>query len=119
MRIRTWHVESFFVALVLGLSTLLLTQGRAQDWVATIAVWITFGHASVAHRLEEVQAKRATPEVHCRQWLTRYLVAKESCWILAFVWAGLYPPLVGTALFLLYPAWRRLYRAYFPLGRSM
>lgn len=102
------------VAGILALTTWLLTPGTLGDWLATLGVQLTFHYVSVASRLSEAHALHPVGEVHCRQWLLRYLIAKETVWAAAFLYAHLYPPLVGTVLFLLYPWWRRYWRRRHP-----
>jgi hypothetical protein len=40
---------------------------------------------------------------------------KEVLWIAFFVLQGSYAAVVGAALFALYPAWRRAWRAFHPM----
>ncbi len=111
----TWAWEFAVAFTWLGCVTGLTTDwtsGRAAlaPLVALFAVLGTFGHMTVAARLEEAEARTTAKTVDCHRWLTRYLVAKESLWLLAFVLLHAWTALAGVPLFLLYPAWRRMYR---------
>lgn len=108
---KTWHFETAVVCLILLTSTILLTPGRITDWLAMVAVMASWGHMSVASRLEEAQQSQQVSQINCAAWLQRYLLAKESLWTLTFILSGIYPPLVGSALFFLYPFWRRWWRS--------
>lgn len=133
--LRTWHREGLFVVSALASSVLLL--GRAGDWrewLAALGVQLGFHHASVADRLREAEERRrhrgascpasdapvcdcvqaARDESHrveCVVWLQRYWVGKELAWVAYFLATGAVSPLVGCAVFLLHPVWRRYYRA--------
>lgn len=107
---KTWHLETAVAALLLSLTTALFTPNRLTDWVAVLAVLASFGHMSVASRLEEAQGKKEVALVSCVLWLRRYLWAKEGLWIFTFLLSHLYPPLVGSVLFVFYPVWRRYHR---------
>lgn len=112
---RTWQIESAFVLLVLALTALLSGRGRIE-WIGVVAVWFTFMHASVSNRLEEMEAKRVQESglisVDCYRWSTRYLFLKEVCWLSYFLLLGAWSALVGTAIFLAYSPWRRLWRKH-------
>lgn len=82
--------------------------------MSTIAVVLTFGHMTVSSRLEEAQERLQTKSVDCYALLTRYLVAKEVVWVLAFIALEAWVALAGVPLFILYPVWRRWYRAHYP-----
>lgn len=113
-RLPTWAFEAAVAFGVLALSAL-LTGGGALSWVSALAVWFSFLHGTVTDRLAEGEGRRSTPDVRCYGYAVRYFVAKELLWAVVFVGSGLYPALVGSVLFLAYPAWRRLYRRYWPL----
>lgn len=83
-----------------------------------VAVVLTFAHMQVSDRLAEAQ--KAAPDhaaVECWRKLDRYLVLKEVCWLVYFVLHGSWSAVAGVPLFLLYPVWRRWYRARWPRGR--
>ena len=82
----------------------------AGQVISAFAVMGTFGHMSVGSRLEEAQDRSDTKTVDCYRKLTYYLVAKESLWLVAFLLLHAWTAIAGIPLFLLYPAWRRLYR---------
>lgn len=100
----------------------LVISGRWADWrewLAAVGVGLGFHHASVANRLQE--AEQARPEsahsVECVRWLTMYWVGKEVAWVGYFLATGAVSALVGCAVFLAHPGWRRWYRSRRPLGR--
>ncbi len=115
MTLRTWHVENAVVAAALA-SVALVTGGRWVEWVGAIAVYCGFCHASIAERMREREAARPVPSVECHRLSTRYFVAKELCWLVYFVALHAWSALVGVALFLAYPAWRRLWRRWHPMA---
>jgi hypothetical protein len=131
--LRTWQLEGLFV--VGWLIGALVASGKAGDWrewVAALGVQLGFHHASVADRLREAEEAQWVPTAHgdlrlmdllhnyqphrveCVAWLQRYWVGKELAWVVFFLAHGLVSPLVGCAVFLLHPFWRRWYRARFP-----
>lgn len=119
---RTWHVEAAFIFAALSsvaLLRLLLTHQGYVEWLGVLAVHWTARHASVANRLEEKERRRAEKaggaEVECYQELDRYYLKKEITWCLYFSLVGAYAGLVGVAIFLCYPWWRKTWRAYHPI----
>lgn len=114
---RTWMLEMTLVAFVL-LVVVFLTGDGWLELVGAGAVLLSFGHAQVADRLAEREASRATVSVDCHRWATRYLVGKETLWLLYFVAHRSWSALAGVGLFLVYPAWRRFWRARKPLAAA-
>lgn len=112
--LRTKHVENVFVFGCLALTTV-LTHGGWKDWLAVAAVYFTFKHAQIADRMREQEDLRPIPSIECPEWLDRFFVLKEMCWIAFFVVSGSYPALAGCFLFLAYPVWRRFFRKHWPL----
>lgn len=136
VKLRTWHLEGIFVAS--WLAGALFSSGRYVDWrewVAALGVQLGFHHASVADRLREAAEKRLharaegakrmsdrSPDeveqgvgefiyhVECVAWLQRYWVLKEIAWVVYFLSTGAVSALVGCAVFLAHPFWRRWYR---------
>lgn len=111
---KTWQVELATVAFILA-GAAIVSGGSLVSWISAGAVLASFGHATVANRLQEREAARAVPHVDCHRWLTRYWYAKEAAWVAVFVLTGTWPALVGCALFLVYPSWRRWWRRKHPL----
>jgi hypothetical protein len=132
MKLRTWHIEGLVVASTLAGP--LIALGRADDWrewVAALGVQLGFHHASVANRLQESQSELqdrrgdgflypevAAHHVECVRWLDRYWVGKEIAWVAYFLSTGAVSALVGCAVFLAHPFWRRWYRARKPRSSS-
>jgi hypothetical protein len=56
--------------------------------------------------------------VECVAWLQRYWVLKEVAWVAYFLATGAVSALVGCAVFLAHPFWRRWYRARKPRSSS-
>ena len=112
-----YHLEMFVVAVIL-LITLLITQKWYIEWIWTVAVFLTFWHASVANRLEESEWKRQAKWEHdehgvwCWYKLQRYYYAKEICWTIYFILLWARSALVGVVIFLLYWPRRKVYRKY-------
>ena len=115
LHLRTYHVEQAFVGLVLIVAALITRRGLIE-WVGVIAVFLNFGHVSVADRLREAEEKRRERSepvmVECYQKLDYYYFSKEIFWLLYFVLLGAWSALVGVGLFLCYGPWRRIYRKY-------
>ncbi len=114
---KTWKIELTVVALVLG-AVVALTRGGLIEAVGAFAVLLAFAHAQVAERMREKQAAKANPDVHCHRWSTRYFVAKELLWLSYFVAHRSWAALVGVGVFLLYPLWRKWWRARHPIASN-
>lgn len=83
----------------------LASESDSVGWIGTLAVVLTFAHIQVSTRLAEAHTR--PKRVVCHRWATRYLVAKEMAWALFFILTESWWALVGAAIFLLYPLWRR------------
>lgn len=116
-QLRTWHGEIAVVAV--ALATVAIVRGSWQEWIAAVAVLATFGHASVAERMREREAARVVPTVECHRALWLYYGAKEFAWVAYFVATEAFAALVGCAVFLAYPAWRRWWRTRHPLAAEV
>lgn len=112
---KTYHIEMAFVAIILA-TTVILSGGGYIEWIGALAVLLTFGHASVAERLAEVQAAKSKDEVEvwCFYKLKRYYYAKEILWLAYFILLNAWSALVGVFIFLLYGPWRKLWRKHNP-----
>lgn len=78
---------------------------------------LSFGHAAISDRMTEKQAAMVRPDVECYRWSWRYFIGKEALWVAYFILHRSYAALVGCGLFLVYPAWRKVYRRRRPLAR--
>lgn len=114
---RTWHFEWAIVVTALA-AVNSATGARWVEWIGAAAVLLSFGHASISDRMSERQAAMAKPDVDCYRWSWRYFIGKELLWVVYFVCHRSYSALVGCAVFLAYPVWRRFYRARFPFGKA-
>jgi hypothetical protein len=108
--VKTWHAEHAAVAAVLGV-VLFVTGAPPVELVGSAAVLAGFGHASVSARMSEAQKAMPAPSVECWRKATHYWIAKELLWVAYFVMHQSYAALVGCAVFLAYPLWRRWWRA--------
>ncbi len=107
---KTWHFELLAVAVVLTV-VVLFTHGGTLEFVGAGAVLLSFAHAQVADRLAEQEAIREVVTVTCHRWATRYLVGKETLWLVYFIAHRSWSALAGVVLFLVYPVWRRYWRS--------
>lgn len=112
--LRTWQVEAAVVAAVLAL-VVVLTGNRAREWIGAAGVLGSFLHAQVSDRLAEREAARVVPTVACHRRARLYFVLRELAWVTYFASGRCGAALVGCALFLVYPLWRRAWRARHPL----
>lgn len=109
MRLKTWHYE-FFVVIVLLISTTYLFANNIDNWIATLAVAITFGYTQISDRLMERQQIMECPDVDCYWKLNYYFWAKELVWIILFIKLNSIAALGGCFIFAVYPLWRKYYR---------
>lgn len=123
---KTWKVEFAVVGIVLGV-VVNLSGGGLIELLGGLAVLLSFGHAQVADRLAENERERQayagiagiqSHSVVCYRWATRYLVGKEALWLVYFVLHHSWSALAGVGLFLVYPVWRRFWRARKPLAAA-
>lgn len=108
MKLRTWHIELAVVGGILS-AVNLLAKRDLVEWVGSAAVLTSFAHSQVTDRLAERESKRESPE-DCHLMARRYFVSKEILWVVYFLAVGAWSPLIGCALFLIYPVWRAWYR---------
>src|ERR1700748_1321417 len=114
MKIKTWIVESAVVLALLLIPTL-FTGFHWREMIGVLAVFFTFKQTQIADRMSEKNAKQATPDVHCYKWFYRHLIIKEVLWVSFFIMVKSWPALIGCAIFLLYPIWRKAYRKFKPV----
>jgi hypothetical protein len=120
-KIRTYMIEYFFVGSILIVVAIISKKGPIE-WLGVAAVFLTFGHASIAERLREREglrhAKKSPIEVECYWKLPYYFYAKETLWFLYFTLLGAWSALAGTLLFLVYSPWRSYYRKWHPIEEN-
>lgn len=113
LNLKTYQLESAFVLTSLVLTALLFGK-EWHEWIAVVAVFYTFKHASVSNRLEEKEAERKQKGervfVDCYEMAKKFFVAKEILWFAYFAINGSYSALAGVIIFILYNPWRRFYR---------
>jgi hypothetical protein len=107
--IQTWIYEILVVGIILSAVTLCFANNLI-NWVSTIAILLTFNHGQIGDRLQERQSKMDKPTVECYHKLNKLFAGKEIVWIAAFLLMKNYAAIVGSALFFVYPFWRKYYR---------
>lgn len=119
MKFETWMAETAVVATILAavayFTGVHFGGQRLLDWIGAGAVLYTFKYVSVSDRLAEKQGGKAVPDVSCYRKLREFYVIKEILWVTYFVMLGSYTALIGCAIFLFYPVWRKIWRRYHPI----
>lgn len=117
-KVQTYVIEYVVVSIVL-VATAIISKKGLVEWIGVAAVFLTFGHASIAERLREREAlrhlARSPVEVHCYWKLPYYFYAKETLWFAYFILIGAWSALAGVVLFLAYSPWRTYYRKWHPV----
>lgn len=117
LKVQAWVLESTFVLTTLLLTALLSGKGWVE-YIAVLAVYFTFKHASVSERLREANdanSRNASAEtVACAPKLNRFFYMKEVLWVAFFLLSGSWSALAGCVVFLLYGWWRAAYRKHHP-----
>lgn len=91
-------------------TVLIVTEAPAIELIGSGAVLASFAHGQVSDRLAEKEAEKPSPDVKCFRWSGRYFLMKEALWLSYFILKGAWSALVGCAVFLVYPLWRRWWR---------
>ncbi|KND49196.1 MAG: hypothetical protein AB203_02250 [Parcubacteria bacterium C7867-008] len=124
-RTKTWQVEAAFVAAVLLVVSALTTPPIPSTfsdleaikafliiWLSAAAVFGSFLHAQVGTYMAEDMSSTEKPLTECYHKLGQYWVYKELFWFLVFLLSGAYPAIAGNVIFLVYPAWRKIYKSF-------
>ena len=111
---KTWMYEAIVVWVVLAIVAY-CSGNSITEWVGAIAVMAAFGHTQISDRLAERQKIKIDPDIPCYKHLLTYFFVKEAMWLAYFILHRSYAALVGVGLFLLYPAWRKFWRWYYPI----
>lgn len=121
----TWHYEAATVAFILlivaSATTPLLDIAHITDqldvfkqflivWLSAAAVFGSFLHAQVGTYMAEDMSHTEVPLTPCYPKLGEYWVYKELFWFLVFLISGAYPAIAGNIIFLVFPAWRKIYK---------
>lgn len=119
-KVKTFVVENAFVLIILVVTNLLTADWHNPwKWIQVLAVYLTFEHAGISQRLEEMQRKKVqelqTVEVECYNKLWKVFVGKELLWMATFIYLQAWPALVGVFIFLMFYPWRKLWRKYHKL----
>lgn len=114
---KTWKIELAVVGFALAVVGE-RTNGGWTEAVGALAVLAAFGHAQVSERMREREALKSKPDVRCHAWSLRYFMAKELLWLAYFIAHRSWAALVGVGVFLLYPLWRKWWRARHPIART-
>lgn len=109
---KTWKQEMLFVAGVLLAVNGFREGFHPLEYLAALAVFLSFGHTQIADRLAEKEGEKSVPEVDCYKKLWYYFISKEICWLLFFILSHSYSALAGVFIFLAYPFWRKFYRTH-------
>lgn len=104
---RMWMKEAFVVFVLLGTVCLFKTGWR--EYLASAAVFFTFMYVQVSSRMQEAEAAREKPTVHCYKISMYYHYIKEVMWAALFISLKSWSSLVGVFILLLYPYWRSYY----------
>jgi hypothetical protein len=115
--LKTYQFEALVVGVVL-FSVAVLTGGAFVEFVGSLAVLLSFCHAQIADRLAERQ-EPTKPTVECYRKMNKFWIGKEAFWLVYFLLQASYAALVGVALFLAYPFWRKWWRKRYPLNRNV
>jgi hypothetical protein len=120
----TWHYEAAFVAVALlsvaALTTPPITSAFAGGaslkafliiWISAGAVFGSFLHAQVGTYMAEDMSHTEKPLTECYHKLGEYWVYKEVLWFAVFMLSGAYPAIAGNVIFILFPVWRKIYKA--------
>lgn len=120
----TWQYEAAFVATVLIIVSLatsppfsrVISDAQALRsfliiWISAAAVVGSFLHAQVGAHMSEDMREAPVPLTECCYKLDTYWVYKEVLWFIVFIASGAYPAIAGNIIFLLYPVWRKIYKA--------
>ena len=79
-------------------------------WLSAAAVFGSFLHAQVGTYMAEDMGNTEKPLTECYTKLGEYWVYKEIFWFLVFFISGAYPAIAGNVIFLIFPAWRKIYK---------
>ena len=109
-KLKTWHYE-FVIVIFLLITITFLFANNFDNWLATLAVCLTFGYTQISDRMMEKQGAMITPDVDCYWKLVYYFWGKELIWIIVFLRYHSYASLGGCFIFAVYPLWRKFYRA--------
>lgn len=119
--VQAWVLESAFVLIIL-IATAIVSGKGWPEYVAVLAVYFTFKHASVSERLREADdanSKTVSAETTaCAHKLNQFFILKEILWVAFFSLTGAWSALAGCGIFLLYAQWRKVYRSVHPRERK-
>jgi len=104
---RMWMKEAFVVFVLLGIVCIFKTEWR--EYLASLAVFVTFMYVQVNSRMQEAEAKREVPSVHCYKIGLWYFYIKEIMWAVLFISLKSWSSLIGVIILLIYPYWRKFY----------
>ncbi|OHB24103.1 MAG: hypothetical protein A2542_02900 [Parcubacteria group bacterium RIFOXYD2_FULL_52_8] len=92
-----------------------------MEWIGVLGVTLTFEYQVLSTYLREhAEAKKRKGNHKKSDFIYKEIqvlfYVKEVIWITYFLTLGAYSALVGTILFILYGAWRRVYRQEIPVS---
>jgi hypothetical protein len=120
----TWYYEAALVGAVLLIVAFATSPALSEAlthaavlkqffviWLSAIAVFGTFLHAQVGtYMAEDMGTTGQPPLTECYYKLGEYWVYKEIFWFLVFLLSGAYPAIAGNIIFIIFPAWRKIYK---------
>jgi len=77
-------------------------QTSSIIWLSAFAVFTTFIHGARCFDISDAHGTDRSA-----LGISFYWMSKEFLWLAVFIISGAYPAIVGTALFILYPLWRK------------
>lgn len=106
---RTWQKEAVVASVFLSVSPIIHRSG--WEALGALAVLLSFMHGQIGDRHSAAASRQYSTggvvEVECWRWERRYFLGKEVLWVVYFVHLQAWSALVGCALFLVYPLWRK------------
>lgn len=114
------YVETAIVFFIIAVTALISGKGWVE-WVGVLGVTFTFEYQVLSTYLREHAEAKKKRGLHGKsdgfyKEIQILYYAKELIWVLYFIVLGAYSAIVGTIVFILYGAWRRMYRQEFPLS---
>jgi hypothetical protein len=118
MKLVAWQLEAALVFLTLGIIAY-FGGSKFTDWSAALAVFLGFLHAQVAFDLADYNKSSKINTSPQSNLLKNFYLIKEAIWLVTFVALKSYPLLAGSAIFISYPALRRIIRSKIFAGKPI
>ncbi len=114
------YIETAVAAAIL-VATAIISGKGIVEWVGVLGVILTFEYQVLSTYLRE-HAEARKQKGHEKKSDTIYMeiqvlfYLKEVIWTAYFLALGAYSAIAGTIIFIIYGAWRKLYRQEIPLS---